>query len=222
MSRLELSKLNDSTSLFRYKNVINCICWKQVRGLSNQGNSNGSSDNVSSHMNSGNNNPNPPKPSPPKPPTTTSSTASSAGAPDYPGCDDGQSNDDGSESDFLNTSALTSTLPSGLAPVSGPQDPLTNNPLSATNFMNMEHSEALQHLEKALSACEATLTETQGMVKMEPDEHQLLQQQEKPYSISAVPAGNCAPGSPFPAIEGTTLQPLRFSSFLFVSLLLCT
>ncbi|XP_031777241.1 broad-complex core protein isoforms 1/2/3/4/5 isoform X3 [Nasonia vitripennis] len=175
----------------------------QVRGLSTQGrdSNSGSSDNVSSHMNS---NSTPAKPSPPKPTTATSSTASSAGAPDYPGCDDNQSNDDGSESDFLSSSALASTLPAGLAPTSGPQDPnAVNNPLSATNFMNMEHSEALQHLEKALSACEATLTETPGMVKMEPDEHQLLQQQEKPYSISAVPVGNCAPGSPFPAIEGS-------------------
>lgn len=67
--------------------------------------------------------------------------------------------------------------------------------------MNMEHSEALQHLEKALSACEATLTETQGMVKMEPDE-QFTQQHDKPYSISMVPSSNCNPSSPFPAIEG--------------------
>lgn len=70
----------------------------------------------------------------------------------------------------------------------------------------MEHSEALQHLEKALSACEATLTETQGMVKMEPDE-QFTQQPEtvKPYSISMVPSSNCNPSSPFPAIEGKQL-----------------
>lgn len=67
----------------------------------------------------------------------------------------------------------------------------------------MEHSEALQHLEKALSACEATLTETQGMVKMEPDEQFSQQQDVKPYSISMVPSSNCNPSSPpFPAIEG--------------------
>lgn len=68
--------------------------------------------------------------------------------------------------------------------------------------MNMEHSEALQHLEKALSACEATLTETQGMVKMEPDEQFSQQHDVKPYSISMVPSSNCNPSSPFPAIEG--------------------
>lgn len=68
--------------------------------------------------------------------------------------------------------------------------------------MNMEHSEALQHLEKALSACEATLTETQGMVKMEPDEQFTQQHEVKPYSISMVPSSNCNPSSPFPAIEG--------------------
>lgn len=66
----------------------------------------------------------------------------------------------------------------------------------------MEHSEALQHLEKALSACEATLTETQGMVKMEPDEQFTQQQDVKPYSISMVPSSNCNPSSPFPPIEG--------------------
>ncbi|XP_043283130.1 modifier of mdg4 isoform X2 [Venturia canescens] len=61
--------------------------------------------------------------------------------------------------------------------------------------------EALQHLEKALSACEATLTETQGMVKMEPDEQ--FTQDIKPYSISMVQPGSmCSPSSPFPAIEG--------------------
>lgn len=78
---------------------------------------------------------------------------------------------------------------------------------NSSNFMNMEHSEALQHLEKALSACEATLTETQGMVKMEPDEQFTQQQEVKPYSISMVPSSNCNPSSPhcspqFPAIEG--------------------
>lgn len=66
----------------------------------------------------------------------------------------------------------------------------------------MEHSEALQHLEKALSVCEATLTETQGMVRMEPDEQFTQQQDVKPYSISMVPSSNCNPSSPFPAIEG--------------------
>lgn len=66
----------------------------------------------------------------------------------------------------------------------------------------MEHSEALQHLEKALSACEATLTETPGMVKMEPDEQFTQQHDVKPYSISMVPSSNCNPSSPFPAIEG--------------------
>jgi hypothetical protein len=140
------------------------------------------------------------KPSPPKATTATSTTVSSAGAVDFPQCDDTQSNDDGSESDFLSSSGLASSLPAALTAAPGPQDAAVANPLSATNFMKMEHSEALQHLEQALSACEATLTESQGMVKMEPDEHQLLAQQEKPYSIRAVPPGNC--GSPFPAIEG--------------------
>lgn len=72
--------------------------------------------------------------------------------------------------------------------------------VNSSTFMNMEHTEALQHLEKALSACEATLTETPGMVKMEPDEQ--FSQQDKPYSISMVPSNNCNPGSPFPPIEG--------------------
>ena len=176
----------------------------QVRGLSTQGReSNGVLDGLNSQMNSSST---PVKPSPPKASGTSSAASSTAGGPnDYPQCDDAQSNDDGSESDFLSSSGLAAGLPPGLTATPGPQDPqqqVVNNPLSAQNFMNMEHSEALQHLEKALSACEATLTETPGMVKMEPDEHQLLQQQEKPYSISAVPAGNCGPGSPFPAIEG--------------------
>lgn len=139
------------------------------------------------------------KPSPAKP-TTTSSAASSVGNPDFAQCDDNQSNDEGSESDFLGGGGLSTSLPPNLTAT--PVGPQENNPLSATNFMNMEHSEALHHLEKALSACEATLTETPGMVKMEPDEHQMMQHHEKPYSISAVPSSNCAPGSPFPAIEG--------------------
>ncbi|XP_077266337.1 uncharacterized protein LOC143899711 [Temnothorax americanus] len=107
------------------------------------------------------------------------------------------SSNDGSTSDFLcapmasagnNSSAVT-------PPVS------SQNP-NSSNFVNMEHSEALQHLEKALSACEATLTETTGMVKMEPDEQFVQQQDVKPYSISMVSSNNCNPSSPFPAIEG--------------------
>ncbi|XP_058792655.1 broad-complex core protein isoforms 1/2/3/4/5-like isoform X2 [Phymastichus coffea] len=167
----------------------------QVRGLSTQGrDSNGAESSTSMNANS-----TPMKPSPTKP-TTTSSAASSVGNPDFVQCDDNQSNDDGSENDFLGSSGLSTSLPPNLTAT--PVGPQENNPLSATNFMNMEHSEALHHLEKALSACEATLTETTGMVKMEPDEHQMMQHHEKPYSISAVPAGNCGPGSPFPAIEG--------------------
>lgn len=81
--------------------------------------------------------------------------------------------------------------------------PVSQNP-NSSNFVNMEHSEALQHLEKALSACEATLTETTGMVKMEPDEQFVQQQDVKPYSISMVSSNNCNPSSPFPAIEGET------------------
>ncbi|XP_012284483.1 uncharacterized protein LOC105701908 [Orussus abietinus] len=73
---------------------------------------------------------------------------------------------------------------------------------NSSNFMNMEHTEALQHLEKALCACEATLTETQGMVKMEPDEQFSQQLETKPFTISMVPASNCTPSSPFPPIEG--------------------
>lgn len=76
----------------------------------------------------------------------------------------------------------------------------------------MEHTEALQHLEKALSACEATLTETQGMVKMEPDEQ--FNHDHKPYSISMVRATNCTPGSPFPAIEGPNI----YRIYLYLSL----
>ncbi|KAL0108855.1 hypothetical protein PUN28_014166 [Cardiocondyla obscurior] len=110
---------------------------------------------------------------------------------------DTSSNEDGSTSDFLSCTPMASTgnNSSTITP------PVSHNP-NSSNFVNMEHSEALQHLEKALSACEATLTETQGMVKMEPDE-QFAQQQEKPYSISMVSGNNCSnPSSPFPAIEG--------------------
>ncbi|XP_034934179.1 protein abrupt-like isoform X2 [Chelonus insularis] len=89
---------------------------------------------------------------------------------------------------------------------SPPSEPPVSN---TSNFMNIEHTEALQHLEKALSSCEATLTEAPGMVKMEPDEPFFQQQQQdKPYSISMVPTSNCntttttTTNSPFPAIEG--------------------
>ncbi|KAG5320284.1 BAB1 protein, partial [Pseudoatta argentina] len=107
------------------------------------------------------------------------------------------SSNDESTSDFISCTAMASTgnNSSSITP------PVSQNP-NSSNFVNMEHSEALQHLEKALSACEATLTETTGMVKMEPDEQFVQQQDVKPYSISMVSSNNCNPSSPFPAIEG--------------------
>ncbi|XP_020710547.2 broad-complex core protein isoforms 1/2/3/4/5 isoform X2 [Athalia rosae] len=84
-----------------------------------------------------------------------------------------------------------------------PTNTPSTTPTVAQNTQNsasMEHTEALQHLEKALSACEATLTETPGLVKMEPDEQ--FNQDPKPYTISMARSTNCTPGSPFPAIEG--------------------
>ncbi|XP_011865643.1 PREDICTED: broad-complex core protein isoforms 1/2/3/4/5 [Vollenhovia emeryi] len=106
------------------------------------------------------------------------------------------SSNDETSSDFLSCPTMTNTGNNSAAIT----PPASHNP-NSSNYVNMEHSEALQHLEKALSACEATLTETTGMVKMEPDE-QFVQQQEKPYSISMVSSNNCNPSSPFPAIEG--------------------
>ncbi|XP_063991942.1 broad-complex core protein isoforms 1/2/3/4/5-like isoform X2 [Diachasmimorpha longicaudata] len=102
---------------------------------------------------------------------------------------------------FLDTPATVTPATINNASVTG----TLNNSTAANSstFMNIEHTEALQHLEKALSSCEATLTETPGMVKMEPDEQ--FTQQDKPYSISMVPTSNsnCSnPSSPFPAIEG--------------------
>ncbi|KZC08675.1 PREDICTED: broad-complex core protein isoforms 1/2/3/4/5-like [Dufourea novaeangliae] len=111
-----------------------------------------------------------------------------------------QSDDGASNTNFLETTAVAAPSTAN-APSHCSSTPVSQNP-NTSNFMNMEHSEALQHLEKALSACEATLTETQGMVKMEPDEQFTQQQDIKPYSISMVPSSNCNPSSPFPAIEG--------------------
>jgi len=108
------------------------------------------------------------------------------------------SSTDESNSDFLACSTMAATSTGN---TSSTITPVSHNP-NSSNFVNMEHSEALQHLEKALSACEATLTETQGMVKMEPDEQFAQQHDVKPYSISMVPSNNCNPNSPFPAIEG--------------------
>lgn len=157
----------------------------QVRGLSSQGRDSTLNDTLNSQLG---NSTTPIEMSPQKPDDTSS----------YKG--DETSSNEANSTSFLETST---NLGSGisispqLSTSTGPQLP---NPLTTANYLNTDHAEALQHLEKALSACEATLTESPGMVKMEPDEP-FSQQQDKPYSISMVPS-NCNPGSPFPAIEG--------------------
>ncbi|XP_076239786.1 uncharacterized protein LOC143182584 isoform X1 [Calliopsis andreniformis] len=156
----------------------------QVRGLSTQGNDNSSSENNTQQCDSNTS---------VAPTTTTQQDGSSYQGEETP------SHDGSSNANFLETTPLAASG-TACAP-SHNTTPVSQNPSSST-FMNMEHSEALQHLEKALSACEATLTETQGMVKMEPDEQFTQQQDVKPYSISMVPSSNCNPSSPFPAIEG--------------------
>ncbi|XP_076618676.1 uncharacterized protein LOC143340507 [Colletes latitarsis] len=154
----------------------------QIRGLSTQGNDNSLSETSSQQCDSNT----------PVTPSTTSQQDKSSFI-----CEETQSDDGGSNTNFLEATTIaassTASAPSHSA------TPVSQNP-NSSNFM--EHSEALQHLEKALSACEATLTETQGMVKMEPDEQFTQQQGVKPYSISMVPSSNCNPSSPFPAIEG--------------------
>ena len=116
---------------------------------------------------------------------------------------------DASDSSFLDNSiSLLSPEPATPSTQSTPSTTL--QPGNSTNFMNIEHTEALQHLEKALNACEATLTETQGMVKVDVDD-QFNQQDTKPYTISVVnqPNSNCSPSSPFPAIEGKKFNKFR-------------
>lgn len=123
--------------------------------------------------------------------------------------DETQSNDESNASNFLECTS-TDINPIGSPSMGGlTVEPAQN--VNSSTFMNMEHTEALQHLEKALSACEATLTETPGMVKMEPDEQ--FSQQDKPYSISMVPSNNCSPGSPFPPIEGEIIFNYLFFFF---------
>lgn len=139
--------------------------------------------------------------------------------------DETQSNDESNASNFLECTS-TDINPIGSPSMAGglTVEPAQN--VNSSTFMNMEHTEALQHLEKALSACEATLTETPGMVKMEPDEQ--FTQQDKPYSISMVPSNNCSPGSPFPPIEGEIIYislcfffcrfTEKFSRFIWIKL----
>lgn len=157
---------------------------QQVRGLSTQGNDNSSNESNSQQCDSN---------TPIVPSATTQQDGSSYQGEETP------SNDGVSNAHFLETKPVVASG-TACAP-SHSTTPVSQNP-SSSSFMNMEHSEALQHLEKALSACEATLTETQGMVKMEPDEQFTQQHEVKPYSMSMVPSSNCNPSSPFPAIEG--------------------
>lgn len=161
------------------KYILRCI-FQQIRGLSNQSDNSLNENNTQSDSNA------PVTPSPPIPETSNFKN-------------DDTAVNDGNSSNFLSCSAMAATSTSNTS--SHTIAPVSNNP-NSSNFMNMEHSEALQHLEKALSACEATLTETQGMVKMEPDEQFTQQQDVKPYSISMVPSSNCNVSNPFPAIEG--------------------
>lgn len=166
--------------------VLQNVHLQQVRGLSTQGCDNSLNESNTQSQTDSN--------TPVRASTPTQHDSTSFKADDTP-------SSDGSNSNFL-TSATMATSSAGNS--SHTVTPVSQNP-NSSNFVNMEHSEALQHLEKALSACEATLTETQGMVKMEPDEQFTQQQQDKPYSISMVPSSNCNPGSPFPAIEGVQL-----------------
>ena len=110
--------------------------------------------------------------------------------------DETSSNDANSISFLETTTNFGSSVANSpqLSTSTGPQQ----KPLTPSNYLD---AETMQDLEKTLNAVETTLTETPGMVKMEPDEQ--FMQQEKPYSISMV-SGNCNPGSPFPAIEGKT------------------
>ncbi|XP_043596884.1 protein bric-a-brac 1-like isoform X1 [Bombus pyrosoma] len=156
----------------------------QVRGLSTQGNDNSSSESSSQQCDSN--------------AAVAPSTAAQQDGSDYKG-EETPSDDGTSSATFLEATSIAAT--STASAPSHSTTPVPQNP-NSSNFMNMEHSEALQHLEKALSACEATLTETPGMVKMEPDEQFTQQHDVKPYSISMVPSSNCNPSSPFPAIEG--------------------
>ncbi|XP_043283129.1 broad-complex core protein isoforms 1/2/3/4/5 isoform X1 [Venturia canescens] len=156
----------------------------QVRGLSSQGRDTIQSENVSQQNSS----------SAPTSPPLSSKPASS----NYKLEETASLN--ASNSSFIDDT--TSAVSPGMENPSAQSTPSGDSQSSnSSNFVNIEHTEALQHLEKALSACEATLTETQGMVKMEPDEQ--FTQDIKPYSISMVQPGSmCSPSSPFPAIEG--------------------
>ncbi|XP_033338637.1 uncharacterized protein LOC117227475 [Megalopta genalis] len=157
----------------------------QIRGLSTQGNDNTLSETIPQQCDSN---------TPSAAPSTTTQQDGINFKTEETHSDDGTSN-----ANFLEATSIAAS--STASAPSHTSTPVSQNP-NSSNFMNMEHSEALQHLEKALSACEATLTETQGMVKMEPDEQFTQQQDVKPYSISMVPSSNCNPSSPFPAIEG--------------------
>ncbi|XP_395650.3 broad-complex core protein isoforms 1/2/3/4/5 isoform X2 [Apis mellifera] len=156
----------------------------QVRGLFTQGSSDNSSSESGSQQCDSN--------------ATVAPTIAQQDGSDY------KSEETPSEDGTSNTNFLENTSIAASSTANAPSHSTTPIPQNSnsSNFMNMEHSEALQHLEKALSVCEATLTETQGMVRMEPDEQFTQQQDVKPYSISMVPSSNCNPSSPFPAIEG--------------------
>lgn len=153
----------------------------QIRGLSSQCETNSSDSNTQNDSNA---------PVTPPPPMQDTSNYKA----------DDTSTNNGNNSNFLPCSAIATTSSGNNS--SHTVTPVPHNSNSSSNFVNMEHSEALQHLEKALSACEATLTETPGMVKMEPDEQFAQQQDIKPYSISMVSSNNCNPTSLYPATEG--------------------
>lgn len=151
----------------------------QVRGLSNQGKDSESSSETSSQQSN----------TPATPTTPTKQQAPIQNVKMEPPL-----SIDSDNSTFLE---CTPTIES---PQTAPSQAAAPSATQNTDSSNMEHTEALQHLEKALNACEATLTETPGLVKMEPDEQ--FSQDPKPYTISMVRTTNCTPGSPFPAIEG--------------------
>ncbi|XP_015115225.1 protein abrupt isoform X1 [Diachasma alloeum] len=156
----------------------------QVRGLSSQGREAAQGESPTAQSSS-----------------STPSTPSSPSKQTQPSYKNDETPAMNSTDSFLDTPATVTPATINNASVTGTQN--NSTAANSSTFMNIEHTEALQHLEKALSSCEATLTETPGMVKMEPDEQ--FTQQDKPYSISMVPTSNsnCSnPSSPFPAIEG--------------------
>lgn len=158
-----------------------------------------------------------PPPSPPPPASSSSSSSSSSQQSQHHHHQQQQSHQQSHQqphiptTNFLDSSttitpAIINNNHTTITPSTNnlPETPLSANNSDFGNIEHIEHNEALQHLEKALNSCEATMTEAPGMVKMEPDDTFIPQ--DKPYSISMVPtnnSSNCStPNSPLLSIEG--------------------